>query len=251
MNLIDKIGLSKDRPQDRHGLYTVDGVADGFEAFALAAVAGEIASDRPLIFVARDGQRLPAIAEALAFVDPGLPVLELPAWDCLPYDRVSPGSDTAARRLDALSSMVALAKRPHRAVILTTANAVLQRVPPAEIIEASVLTARPGGIVPMGMLTARLESSGFERVSTVREVGEFAVRGGILDLYAPGSAEALRLVFFGDTLESIRAFDVATQRTIGPRREFSLQSMTEVTLTPEAISRFRRSDIEAFVAPAS
>ena len=91
MNLIDKIGLSKDRPQDRHGLYTVDGVADGFEAFALAAVAGEIASDRPLIFVARDGQRLPAIAEALAFVDPGLPVLELPAWDCLPYDRVSPG----------------------------------------------------------------------------------------------------------------------------------------------------------------
>ena len=84
---------------------------------------------------------------------------------------------------------------------------------------------------------------------TVREVGEFAVRGGILDLYAPGAEEALRLDFFGDTLETIRAFDVATQRTTGARKEVTLQAMSEVTLTPETISRFRRAYIEAFGAP--
>ncbi len=89
MSLIDKIGLPKDRP----GQFIVDGVADGYEAFALAAVAAESTSDRPVLFVARDGQRLPAISEALAFAAPDLPVLEFPAWDCLPYDRVSPGSD--------------------------------------------------------------------------------------------------------------------------------------------------------------
>ena len=246
MSLIDKIGL----PHDRPGQFIVDGVADGYEAFALAAVAAEAAGDRPILFVARDGQRLPAIIEALAFAAPDLPVLEFPAWDCLPYDRVSPGSDAAARRLDALSAMIALKEKPHRAVVLTTANALLQRIPPAETIEAQGFRAKPGSVVNMNDLIARLEMSGFERVPTVRDVGEFAVRGGILDLYAPGSEEAVRLDFFGDTLETIRAFDVATQRTSGNRKEVSLQAMSEVTLTPETISRFRRNYIEAFGAPS-
>ena len=102
----------------------------------------------------------------------------------------------------------------------------------------------------MKVLIGRLENSAFERVPTVRDVGEFAVRGGILDLYAPGSDEALRLDFFGDTLETIRAFDPATQRTTGQRNTLTLQAMSEVALTPETISRFRRNYIEAFGAPS-
>ncbi|MCV3241591.1 transcription-repair coupling factor [Mesorhizobium sp. ZC-5] len=246
MSLIDPIGISR----SRNGRAIVDGVADGYEAFALAALAAEIGGDGPMIFVARDGQRLPAIVEALAFAAPELPVLEFPAWDCLPYDRVSPGSDAAARRLDALAAMIALQEKPHRAVILTTANAVLQRIPPASVIEAMTFHARSGGQVEMNQLIGRLENSGFERVATVRDVGEFAVRGGILDLYAPGTPEPLRLDFFGDTLESIRSFDVATQRTTGQRKSLTLQAMSEVALTPETISRFRRSYIEAFGAPS-
>src|SRR6185312_14637823 len=189
MSLIPKIGL----PKGSFGDVIVDGVADGYEAFAIVQAAHEIAPDRPLLFVARDGQRLPAIVEALSFAAPGLPVLELPAWDCLPYDRVSPGSDAAARRLDALTAMIALAKKPHRAVILTTANALLQRIPPAELIEAQNFHAKPGNQINMNALIARLETSGFDRVPTVRAIGEFAVRGGILDLFAPGWSEALRL----------------------------------------------------------
>ncbi len=246
MKLVPTIGL----PKGGTGSFILDGVADGYEAFALVQAAREIAPDRPTLFVARDGQRLPAIVEALAFTDPGLPVLELPAWDCLPYDRVSPGSDAAARRLDALGGMAALARKPHRAVVLTTANALLQRVPPAELIEAQAFRAKPGNQVDMNRLVSRLENSGFERVPTVREVGEFAVRGGILDLYAPGAEEALRLDFFGDTLETIRAFDVASQRTTGQRNSMMLQAMSEVALTPDAISRFRRAYIDAFGAPS-
>ncbi|OJU50415.1 MAG: transcription-repair coupling factor [Mesorhizobium sp. 61-13] len=246
MSLIPKIGL----PNSGLGSFIVDGVADGYEAFAIAQVIKEASPDGPLLFVARDGQRLPAIVEALSFVSPGLPVLELPAWDCLPYDRVSPGSEVAARRLDALTAMIALAAKPHRAVILTTANALLQRIPPADLVEAQTFHAKPGNQIDMNRLVARLETSGFERVPTVRGVGEFAVRGGILDLYAPGWSEALRLDFFGDTLESIRAFDVASQRTTGQRHAMSLQAMSEVALTPETISRFRRAYIEAFGAPS-
>jgi transcription-repair coupling factor (superfamily II helicase) len=246
MSLINPIGISS----GRSGRSIVDGVADGYEAFALAALASEIGGERPIVFVVRDGQRLPAITEALAFAAPELPVLEFPAWDCLPYDRVSPGSDAAARRLDALAAMIALQRKPHRAVILTTANAVLQKLPPASVIEAQTFHAHSGNQIDMNQLIGRLENSGFERVATVRDIGEFAVRGGILDLYAPGTPEPLRLDFFGDTLESIRAFDVATQRTTGQRKELTLQAMSEVALTSETISRFRRSYIEAFGAPS-
>jgi transcription-repair coupling factor (superfamily II helicase) len=242
MSLIDPIRLPAT------GEVTVDSVADGYEAFALAALAAG-QGERPVIFVVRDGQRLPAIAETLAFVAPGLPVLELPAWDCLPYDRVSPGADAAARRLDALVAMAALKDRPHRAVILASANAVLQRMPPAETVVAQTIAARPGNQIDMKALALRLDTAGFERVSTVRDVGEYAVRGGILDLYAPGG-EPLRLDFFGDQLESIRAFDPASQRTTGQRTELSLKPMSEVELTPDAVSRFRRSYIEAFGAPS-
>ncbi|MBD0416431.1 transcription-repair coupling factor [Oryzicola mucosus] len=246
MTLLKTIGLPKGRP----GQFIVDGVAEGFEAFALVQAAAEAAPDAPLVFVARDGQRLPAIRDALAFAAPQIPVLELPAWDCLPYDRVSPGSEVAGRRLDAMAAIAALRDKPHRAIVLTTANALLQRMPPADLVQAQVFRARPGNQVDMNKLTARLERSGFERVPTVRSVGEFAVRGGILDLFAPGSDDALRLDFFGDTLESIRAFDLASQRTTGNRPELVLQTMSEVELTPDAISRFRRSYIDAFGAPS-
>jgi transcription-repair coupling factor (superfamily II helicase) len=160
MSLIPTIGL----PKGRAGQFIVDGVADGYEAFALVQAALEIAPDKPVLFVARDGQRLPSIVEALAFAAPGLPVLELPAWDCLPYDRVSPGSDAAAKRLDALTAMIALAKKPHRAVILTTANALLQRIPPASLVESQTFHAKPGNQIDMNALVSRLETSGFERV---------------------------------------------------------------------------------------
>lgn len=168
MSLIKKIGL----PKEGIGQFIVDGVADGYEAFALAAAALEAAPDGPVIFVARDGQRLPAIMDALAFAAPDLPVLEFPAWDCLPYDRVSPGADASARRLDAMAAMASLAKKPHRAVILTTANALLQRIPPASAIEAQTFHGRPGNQIDMNALISRLENSGFDRVATVREVGE-------------------------------------------------------------------------------
>jgi transcription-repair coupling factor (superfamily II helicase) len=244
-NLIDPIGLSR-----RNGPAIVDGVADGFEPFALVQLSAEIAPDGPLIFVVRDGQRLPLIAEALEFAAPGLPVMELPAWDCLPYDRVSPGADAAARRLDALSAMAALQRNPHRAVVLVSANALLQRMPPARQIETQGFRAKPGNQVDMEALIGRLEIAGFERVPTVRDMGQYAVRGGILDLFAPGWEEALRLDFFGDTLDSIRAFDVATQRTTGQRTEVVLQAMSEVMLTPDTVSRFRRHYIETFGAPS-
>lgn len=224
----------------------LDGVAEGFLPFALAKLSEE-AGGR-LIYVARDGQQLDDLEQALHFVEPTLPVLQFPGWDCLPYDRVSPSADVSARRMSALAQLAALQKAPHPAIILTSANAVLQKLPPRSAIENQVIVAKPGQQMDMNNLVSYLERNGFERVPTVRDVGEFAVRGGIIDLYAPGADAPIRMDFFGDTLETVRSFDPATQRSIETKNLFSLEPMSEVTLTPEMISHFRTQYIKTFGA---
>ncbi|WP_244631275.1 transcription-repair coupling factor [Aureimonas sp. ME7] len=198
----------------------------------------------------RDGNRMGELEDALRFVAPDLPVLTLPAWDCLPYDRVGPSSDAAARRLSAMSAIGALRRDPHRAIILTSANALLQKMPPRAVLEDETISAKASGRIAMDHIVKVLQRGGFERVTTVRDRGEFAVRGGILDLFAPGDDEPLRLDFFGDTLESIRSFDPATQRTTGQRKSFELAPVSEVALSDETISRFRTNYVKRFGAPS-
>ena len=224
---------------------TIGHVPAGLEPFLIAEMAK---AGQPIAYVMSDGQHMADVEQMLGFIAPEIPVLTLPAWDCLPYDRVSPSSDTSARRLAALSGLIAHHRKPHAAVVLVTVNAMLQKVAPQDIIESLAFSARPGNQVRMDDIASRLERNGFDRVATVREVGEFAVRGGILDVFVPGTEEPVRLDFFGDTLESIRSFDPASQRTTGQVRSLDLNPMSEVTLTPDTISRFRKNYLSAFGA---
>ncbi|MGV1793785.1 transcription-repair coupling factor [Rhizobium sp. A37_96] len=224
---------------------TIGHVPAGLEPFLIAEMAK---AGQPIAYVMSDGQHMADVEQMLGFIAPEIPVLTLPAWDCLPYDRVSPSSDTSARRLAALSGLIAHHRKPHAAIVLVTVNAMLQKVAPQDIIESLAFSARPGNQIRMDDIASRLERNGFDRVATVREVGEFAVRGGILDVFVPGTEEPVRLDFFGDTLESIRSFDPASQRTTGQVRSLDLNPMSEVTLTPDTISRFRKNYLSAFGA---
>ncbi len=224
---------------------TIGPVPAGVEPLILAELAR---ANGPVAYILSDGQRIADVEQMLGFVAPDIPVLTLPGWDCLPYDRVSPSADTSARRLSTLSGLIAHAKKPYPAIVLVTVNAALQKIAPQEIIESLAFSARPGATIRMDDVAARLGRNGFERVATVREVGEFAVRGGILDVFVPGSDEPVRLDFFGDTLESIRSFDPASQRTTGQARSLDLNPMSEVLLTPETISHFRTQYLSMFGA---
>lgn len=224
---------------------TLANVPTGIEPFLLAELAR---AGKPLAYVMSDGQRMADMEQTLGFIAPDLPVLTLPAWDCLPYDRVSPSSDAAARRIAALGALIALQKKPHPAIVLISVNAFLQKVPPRSVLEGLAFSARAGNRVAMDDITAKLEQNGFERVATVREVGEYAVRGGILDVFVPGTEEPVRLDFFGDTLETVRSFDAVTQRTISQGKVLELNPMSEVTLTAETISRFRTNYLGLFGA---
>lgn len=229
---------------------TLAGVPDGFKAGVLAQLAGGAADAgfKGLVYVASDGQELPMVEQALGFFAPGLDIVTVPAWDCLPYDRVSPSQETVARRIHAFGRLAAAAPGGAPLVVLTTANALGQRNAPLAELAAQAWDLASGKRVSMDRLVQWLAGNGFERVSTVRERGEFAVRGGILDLFAPGSGDPVRLDFFGDTLDSIRSFDPASQRTVGQIKGLSLVPMSEVLLSPEAISRFRTAYIAKFGA---
>ncbi|MFL5222849.1 MAG: DEAD/DEAH box helicase, partial [Microvirga sp.] len=109
-------------------------------------------------------------------------------------------------------------------------------------------SAAPGNMVATDALVAWLEINGFLRTGTVRDTGEYAVRGGIIDLYPPGLPNPIRLDFFGDTLESIRSFDPETQRTSGQLRKLALVAVTEFQVTPETIARFRKEYLAHFGA---
>ncbi|MDO9415441.1 transcription-repair coupling factor [Pararhizobium sp.] len=224
---------------------TVGAVPAGVDPFLIAELAR---AGGPVAYILSDGQRISDVEQMLGFVAPDIPVLTLPGWDCLPYDRVSPSPDTSARRLSALSALIAHRRQPHAAIVLVTVNAILQKMAPQAVIESLAFSARPGAQIRMDDIAARLERNGFDRVPTVREVGEYAVRGGILDVFVPGSAEPVRLDFFGDTLESIRSFDPASQRTTGQARSLDLSPMSEVSLTPDTISRFRTQYLAMFGA---
>ncbi len=232
---------------------TLAQVADGAEGLVLADLARSVAARGgapaiSLCVVCRDGQRMAQLSRALSFFGPDLLVMEFPAWDCLPYDRVSPNASVVAQRMTALSRLTRVKGRDRPSVLLTTVNAALQRLPAREFVATHALSVAPGNVIGMQGIVDWLELNGFARASTVREPGDYAVRGGILDLFAPGMDMAVRLDFFGDALETIRSFDPETQRSEGELRGLDLVPVSEFELITETIRHFRTGYVAQFGA---
>ncbi len=232
---------------------TLAQVADGAEGLVLADLARAVAA-RPnapaisLAVVCRDGQRMAALSRALAFFGPDILTMEFPAWTVCPYDRVSPNASVVAQRMTALSRLTRIKGRDKPSVLLTTVNAALQRVPAREFVATHALSVAPGNVLGMHGVVEWLELNGFTRASTVREPGEYAVRGGILDLFPPGKDMPVRFDFFGDSLETIRSFDPETQRSEMSLGSLDLVPVAEFQLITETIRRFRTGYVAAFGA---
>lgn len=232
---------------------TLAQVADGAEGLVLADLARAIAarSDAPavsLAIVCRDGQRMQQLARALSFFGPDIEVMEFPAWDVLPYDRVSPNAAIVAQRMTTLSRLSRVKGRDKPSILVTTANAITQRVPAREFTATHALSVAPGNVLGMQSVVEWLELNGYQRASTVREPGEYAVRGGILDLFPPGLDLPVRFDYFGDSVESIKTFDPQTQRSELPMSKLDLVPVAEFQLITETIRRFRTGYVSQFGA---
>jgi transcription-repair coupling factor (superfamily II helicase) len=226
---------------------TLSGVPTGFLPVLLADIA-RAASSRA-VYIAPDEAAMRAIAAAATYFAPELELVQLPAWDCLPYDRASPTLRIMAERVGALHRLQQKTTAPQ--LVLTTVNAVTQRTLTPFRIRQLVATLMPGERIDRDRLAAMLQANGYVRTDTVHDQGEYAVRGGIVDLFPSGEEQALRLDFFGDEIESVRTFDPADQRTTGRVDGFTLLPASEALLDEDSIKRFRTRYREKFGATAT
>jgi len=216
---------------------TLTGAPEGLDARLLAR---ELARGKSVVHVARDDRRLEAMRVALAFFAPEAVVISFPAWDCLPYDRVSPNPAISAARMATLAAL-ARGTLPGPFVLLTTLSAAMQRLPAREVLRESSFAARVGGRIDEAALRGFLARMGFSPASSVSEPGDYAVRGGIIDIYPPGEGGPVRLDLFGDVLDGARRFDPVTQRTTQKLDAVELAPVSEVILDDAAIARFRQN----------
>ncbi len=221
---------------------TLAGAPEGHDARLLVALIAR--EQRDHVHIVSDDGRMARLTDLIAFYDPALEVVTFPAWDCLPYDRVSPNHEIVGHRIATLARLLAPAKKPR--LIIATVNAVAQRVPPSGMVRNAAFAVAVGDRVDIDILQLFFAENGYNRAETVREAGEFAVRGGIVDLFPPGFEEPVRLDLFGDEVEKIRNFDPMSQRTTGERDRLSLQTMVEFTLDEPSIARFRSGYRELF-----
>ncbi|HEY5049107.1 MAG TPA: transcription-repair coupling factor [Rhizomicrobium sp.] len=226
------------------GRFAVTGAPEGYDGY----LAAEAAKRRKglVVFLAADDLHASAALDALRFFGPDISSLYFPAWDCLPYDRVSPKPDIESSRLATLSALARYGKDGGPLVVVTTVNALVQRVPPRSAIADASFLARIGGAIEHDTLVNFLVKNGYARAGTVREPGDFALRGGIVDLWPPGADEPLRLDFFGAMLEAIRKFDAETQLSNDTISQIELLPASEAPLDPDSISRFRAGYVAAF-----
>ncbi len=216
---------------------TMGGAPEGFDA---RLILNELEkSGEPVLHIARDDKRMEAMRAALAFFAPEIPVIIFPGWDCLPYDRVSPNADVAASRMACLAALVH--QMPKQFILLTTLNAASQRVPAREVLRQAAFSARVEQRVDEKSLREFLVRMGFVQSPTVMEPGDYAIRGGIIDIFPPGDTGPVRLDFFGDVLDGIRRFDPASQRTTETLDLIELAPVSEVILDEAAIIRFRQN----------
>jgi transcription-repair coupling factor (superfamily II helicase) len=222
-------------------------IPTGFTPLLLADLA-RAAKGRTL-FVAADDAAMRNLAETIPFFASELEILQFPAWDCLPYDRASPSLSITAERMAMLNALQAPAQA--KQLVLTTINAIAQRVITPFRIRQIGATLASGVSISREKLAALLQANGYFRVDTVAEAGEFAMRGSLVDLIPAGSEDGLRLDFFGDEIESIRRFAPQDQRSIGTIDTFALLPAVETLMDEDSIRRFRTQYRELFGGTAT
>jgi transcription-repair coupling factor (superfamily II helicase) len=218
----------------------ISGLHQGADALALARLTRELKS--PLVIItasAFDAQRL---LEEMRWFEPQLAVHLLPDWETLPYDHFSPHPDLVSERLATLYQISQNACD----VVIVPAGTALVRLPPLAYLAAHTFMLKKGQKLDIEALRAQCAAAGYHHVNQVMSPGEFSVRGGLIDLYPMGSALPYRLDLFDDEIETIRTFDVDSQRSVYPVNEIRLLPAREFPLDEQGIARFRKTFREIF-----
>ena len=229
------------KPGQRLDLPTLAASAD---ALALAQLA------RPgslLAVVAANPLEAQRLAEEIAWFQPDLRVHLLPDWETLPYDSFSPHQDLISERLATLYAV----SRNECDVLIAAASTAVTRLPPPAFLAGHTFFMKKGERLDLGKLRAQLTVAGYQHVTQVVAAGEYSVRGGLVDLFPMGTALPYRIELFDDEVETIRSFDVDSQRTLYPVPEIRLLPAREFPAGDAGRTTFRQRFREAFEGDAS
>jgi transcription-repair coupling factor (superfamily II helicase) len=209
------------------------------DALLLAQAAARARQEgRLLVVVTADALDAQRLVDEIPYFDPALKVRPLPDWETLPYDTLSPHQDLVSERLETLFRLSQGARSID--VLIVPATTALYRLSPPQYIAAHTFFFRQGQAVDAEQLRAQLVFAGYQHVTQVVAPGEFAIRGGLIDLFPMGSALPYRLDLLDDQLETLRAFDPDTQRGLYPVPEVRLLPGREFPMDEAARQGFRR-----------
>ncbi len=215
------------------------GIPNGYQGFVFA----DILKKTPIhCHIVPNDKQLAFVRETVALMYPDIRILSFPNWDTVPYDRVSPKSDIVGERIDTLIALKELnenKKTRQKTLILVTASALLQYVPPLSFFEKGTLSLQIGKEIPFTQVRDYLQQNNYVSVNTVMAMGEYAIRGGLIDIFPTGYEHPVRIDFFGDEVDSMKYFDEVTQRTLKSVDVIHLKPISEYRLTPESIALFR------------
>ncbi|GBE09385.1 transcription-repair-coupling factor [bacterium BMS3Abin11] len=214
-------------------------------SFGLAIVSAAHQHSGPIIVVTPDNRLTQSLEEEIRFYmgqHNSIPLLSYPDWECLVYDRFSPHQDIISQRLRTLASLPV----QRQGIIILSISNLMQRTPPQAYIAAHSFSLACGDILDTDKFRLQLETAAYRHVSQVYEHGEYAIRGGIIDLFPMGSSQPYRIDLFGDEVDSIRLFDTESQRSAGTVNQIELLPAREFPMTEQGINRFRQSYREKF-----
>ncbi|TCV98266.1 transcription-repair coupling factor [Biostraticola tofi] len=224
------------RPGEQRILGQLTGASSAVEC---AAIVDRY--DGPVMLIAQDMQSALRLYDEIRQFTRH-PVLTLPDWETLPYDSFSPHQEIISDRLSTLYLLPSL----ERGVIILPINTLMQRVCPHSFLRGHALLMKKGQRLSRDKLRAQLEQAGYRSVDQVMEHGEFATRGALLDLFPMGSDVPYRIDFFDDEIDSLRLFDVDTQRTLQEVEHINLLPAHEFPTDKAAIELFRSQWREQF-----
>ncbi|MBL09964.1 MAG: transcription-repair coupling factor [Acidiferrobacteraceae bacterium] len=207
-------------------------------ALALSNILNSTASF--LILVAEDNRVLRLLRDEVQFYlsnDTVTPSIILPDWDCLPYDLFSPHLDITSERLRTLSTLPTI----KHGFLGVTIETLMQRLPPPEHIVNQTFLLKKGEALDLDNFREQLQHSGYRSVSKVMEPGEYAIRGGVFDIFAIGFNHPFRLDLFGPIIESISRFDTDSQRSSEALNYIDILPAHEFPTDKQAISKFRKN----------
>lgn len=200
------------------------------------ALLPEIKKGKSICFVCADNQELESLANSIGFFSPDLEILRFPEYDTVPYDRISPSRDILGARIKTLGKL----GKAHQYAVFCTVKSFSQRLLDKKFTADLGSTVKPNDSIDFQDLVAQLVSYGYSRMVNAEYLGEFAVRGSVIDIVQDDSGKGLRLDFFGDRLDSIREFDTETQRSSKRCSAAEIIPMTETLIDSDCVDRFLR-----------